>query len=98
MASLTNTTVHDAYIPYWREGHTLLWHATRVSAKMGHTSKKETARFTPKGHTMILFVLVIALLLQGTEAATTGGDYLSRVRDTAQIKILDCFLAYQQRK
>jgi hypothetical protein len=81
--------------PYWREGLTLFWHATRGSAKMGHTREKETARFTPKGHSIIIFVLVLAFLLQGTEAAAPGGDYLSKVRDTAQIKILDCFLAYQ---
>ena len=84
--------------PYWGEGLTLLWHATRGSTKMGQTSAKGTVRSTPKIHSMILIVTILALLLQGTEAATPGGDYISRVRDTAQIKILDCFLAYQQRK
>ena len=40
--------------PYWGEGLTLLWHATRGHTKMGQTSSKGTARSTPKRHSMII--------------------------------------------
>ena len=84
--------------PYWGESLTLLWHATRGHTEMGQTSPKRTARSTLNRHSMIILVILLGFLMQGAEAATPGSDYISRVRDTAQIKILDCFLAYQQRK
>ena len=84
--------------PYWGESLTLLWHATRGHTKMGQTSSKGTARSTPNRHSMVILVILLGFLLQGAEAATSDSDYINRVRDTAQIKILDCFLAYQQRK
>jgi hypothetical protein len=82
----------------WTKGLAILHYATQAAATITQTHKPTQTRSTLHHSKLVFVIILLALYVQGAASAPIGGEHLSRVQNAAQIKILNCFLAFQQLK
>jgi hypothetical protein len=82
----------------WTKGLAILHYTTQAAATINQTHKRTQTRSTLHHSKLVFAIILLVLYVQGAASAPIGGEHLSRVQNAAQIKILDCFLAYQERK
>jgi hypothetical protein len=99
MVRHSTTEQHNTYtFLLWTKGLAILHYLTQAAATITQTHKRTQTRSTLHHSKLVFVIILLALYVEGVASSPIGGEHLSRVHNAAQIKILDCFLAYQQRK